>query len=331
VAAPAWHKHISEREADGTWEDCTWDSGLEWYRLTYDKSKPATHAEAQALRKASGEPTTGGSNTNDLRRGIKARYGVPVVPEVSGFTALRNSLVPGTAGMVQGSMSAFGPTHRLSVYDRNFDGGHAVCIMNMAGTLLWCDPEAPTTAPVPVAVTWAEVAKYVNAFSGTHLVKYIIGMEPTGGDMPALTTYIPGYTANIKALSNIRSAPIKTAPLLRTVPAGTKEPVVLTGTVKGSIDTANGSDVWYTWWKNDRWEYSAKDNVIDIKAPAVPVPCPPDLSAELAQATADLIEAENENDTLSMENALLTAEVGTAAAAERERIAQAEAERIRKT
>ena len=84
--------------------------------------------------------------------------------------------------------------------------------------------------------------------------------------MPVLTTYIPGTTANIKPTSNVRAAPDIQSKLLRTTT--TKEPVTLTGTVVGDVDPANNSNVWYTWWKNNRWEYTAKDNIVDLKAPA---------------------------------------------------------------
>lgn len=270
MTIPSEHIHITEREADGTWEDCTWCSGLEWYRLVYNTKTPATHAEMQALRAASGEPTTGGSNIGDLKRGIKARYGKSTNAALTSFSALKSALTPGRAAVVQGSMKAFGPTHRLSKWDTSFDGGHAVLVMNLDGTLYWCDPEAPTGAAVPVTISWAELQSFVNAFPGAqHLVSPIKSLipppPPAGADMPTLTTYTPGATANIKALSNVRADPAGTATKLRTVPAGTKEAVVLTGTVKGTVDPANGSDVWYTWWKNGRWEYTAKDNIVDLK------------------------------------------------------------------
>jgi hypothetical protein len=270
----AGHIHISEREADGSWEDCTWDSGLEWYRLVYDTRKPATHAEAQLLRKASGEPATGGSNMGDLARGIKARYGTTIPARISGFSNLKAALTPGKVAVIQGSMSAFGPDHPLSKYDRNFDGAHALVLANIGGVLLWCDPEAPTTADVPVQVTWTQVEKFVRAFSGQHVVGKVRllpvpSVPTTGGAMSAIVKYLPGYTANIKPASNVRSAPlINTTTKLRTTGTA-KEAVVLIGTVKGDVDPANGSTEWYMWWKNARYEYTAKDNILDLKSPGI--------------------------------------------------------------
>lgn len=259
------HVHISEREADGTWEDCTWDTGLEWYRLVYDARKPATHAEAQLLRRASGEPATGGSNYGDFARGVKARYGTTIPARISGYSALRAALTPGKVAAISGSMKVFGSTHRLSTYDRNFDGAHAVLLINIDGTLYWCDPEAPTTAAVPVKVTWAEVQLFVSALAGSHVVgkiKRLIQENPVEN----LTKQLLGYTAYIKPLSNVRAAPHITATKFRTV--STKEAVVLIGTVKGDADPGNaGNTTWYMWFKNGRYEFTAADNIVDLAAP----------------------------------------------------------------
>jgi hypothetical protein len=167
---PAAHIHISEREPDGTWEDCTWCSILEWFRLVVDPRKPATLAEAEAIRKASGEPTTGGSNYENAAVGIKRRYGYTLPARLTSFAALQKALTPGKVAAIAGSMRAFPPGHRLSKWDPGFDGGHAVLLMNIAGVLYWCDPEAPTKAAVPVIVTWTEVRQFVTAFSGKHVV-----------------------------------------------------------------------------------------------------------------------------------------------------------------
>jgi hypothetical protein len=271
---PLDHIHISEREADGTWEDCTWDSGLEWYRLVYDKSRPATHAEAQLLRHASGEPATGGSNLGNLKTGILRRYGKTTPALISGFSNLQAALTNNKCAVIQGSMKAFGSTHRLSTWDRNFDGSHAVMLMNFGGRLLWCDPEAPTSANVPVAVTWAEVKAFVTAFAGQHLVGPIknttIITAPEGGTMPNLNTVLLGYTANLKPLSNVRVLPDIQSTKVRTS-GSTKEPIALVGTVTGDVDPGNGSNVWYEFIDKGVHVYTAKDNVLDIKPPVTVV------------------------------------------------------------
>lgn len=268
MAQPVDHIHISEREADGTWEDCTWDSGLEWYRDCIDPRVPATHAEAQLLRRASGEPATGGSNLGDLKRGIKVRYGKDTPALVSNKTILA-ALKPGYASVLQGSMSAFGPDHRLSKFDRNFDGAHAVYLARTPkGNLLWCDPEAPTAADVPVLVTEAEVTKFVNAFAGQAIIAKVRAWTgATTEDTVDLKTYLPGYTANITPQSNVRSQPRIGATLLHSTGL-TKTPAVVIGTTTGDVDPGNGSNIWYALWHENRVEYTAKDNITDLKPPA---------------------------------------------------------------
>lgn len=264
---PSVHDHISERESDGTWEDCTWDAGLEYYRLAHDKSRPATHTEAQALRAASGEPPTGGSNVGDFRRGVKARYGVSLPLPISGWTALRAALKPNTVALVQGQMDVFGPTHRLSRWQRGFDGGHAVCVLVLAdGTLWWCDPLATDTGYRGERVTAAELKAFVTSFTGQHLVSPIKYLDTQEVTVANLVTYLPGYTATVKRQSNVRAEPRIGATKYHTFSADIK--VNLVGTVKGDVDPANGSDIWYEFFHDGRSEYTAKDNVKDVQPPA---------------------------------------------------------------
>lgn len=303
VPAPiALHVHVTEREADGTWEDCTWCSGLEWYRLAHDPSRPATHAEAQALRDASGMPPTGGSGIGDFIRGVSARYHVALTERpVSGFTALWNALKPGTVALVQGSMGAFGSTDPLSRWDRNFNGGHAVFVARVDAQdhVWWCDPEAPTgVGYVGQWVTKAQLASFVNAFGGSHLVAPIKVAAPAVENNMSLTflTYTPGAKATVKPLSNIRVEPRIASTRVRMV-GSTAETVTLLGTVTGDTDPANGSTVWYAFIEGLAVHYTAKDNVTAV----APAPVAVDLSqyvplsdfdalrtkANLAQAQVD--------------------------------------------
>lgn len=266
--------HISEREPDGSWEDCTWDSGLEWYRLCYDAGVPATHTEAQLLRKASGEPPTGGSNLGNLADGIRRRYGKVIPARISGFSNLKAALTKNKAAVIQGSMKAFGPAHRLSKWQRNFDGAHAVLLINDNGVLRWCDPEAPKGEDsVPVVVTWDEVKAFVNAFAGQHVVadiKHPVVTAPPVQEAPVdLVTYTPGFTANVKPQSNVRLTPRIAGTKVHTTTA--KMPVVVIGTTKGDVDPTNKSDVWFALWHDNRVEYTAKDNIVDLTPPKATV------------------------------------------------------------
>lgn len=284
---PDTHTHISERESDGSWEDCTWCSGLEWYRLCYDASKPATLAEAEALRKASGEPSTGGSNITDLRRGIRNRYSKVMPLPISGFSTLWRHLEPGTAAAIQGSMLAFGPDHRLSRWDKHFDGGHAVLIMRLDATdrVWWCDPLAPKTIGYKGEwVTKAELEVFVGGYAGQHLVADIITLFPQTPEVdPMWLTYVPGATATVKAGSNIRKGDPKiAAPKCRTTSQA--EQVRIIGTVKGDIDPANGKNVWYGWWHDNHYDYTALDNVSSVALPL----SQGDVDKAVASATAPL-------------------------------------------
>lgn len=265
MTLPTWHKHISEREADGSWEDCTFDSGLEWYRLTHDRSIPATHAEAQALRDASGKGPTGGSNLGDLRAGIHARYGPWVQTPISGFDSLWVALSEGTAAVVQGSMAAFGKAHRLSRFDPNFDGGHAVCVMRLDGLdrVWWCDPEAPTGTYAGEWVTKDELRMFVATFAGQHMVGKIL--PEIAEEEPMLKTYSPGTVITLKPKSNVRSSPRMAGKILRSLSAAESWRII--GTVEGDSDPEGGSRVWYIRYSNGSYEYTALSNVTRVYDP----------------------------------------------------------------
>lgn len=255
---PAQHRHITERDGTTPWNDCTWASGLEWYRLVYDASRPATIAEMHALRAASGEPTTGGSNLGDLARGIAARYHVTIPARVDNNTLPQ----PGQAAVVQGSMVAFGSSNPLSKWDPSFDDSHAVLVMNLGGVFYWCDPEAPAGAAVPVVISKADLLAFISKFNGQSVIGNIKGYQAPAqeADMLPLTTSLLGAKFTIKSGSNIRVEPRIASTKVR---ATTAVEVVSggVGTFKGDVDPANGSDVWYGWVENGAWRFTAKDNV----------------------------------------------------------------------
>lgn len=286
--APLWmHNHVSERELahtwpdgqkdDGHWEDCLWCSVVEWLNDTY-KDVPDTLAYAEKLRDASGEPPSGGSNFGDVQRAF-TKLGIPIIVHPLAFAAFWTALKPGTGAVATGNMGYFPAGHHLRRWDPSFAAGHAVEVSRVDSTdrVWWCDPLATDTGYNGEFITKAQLKQFMGGWTGSTpraLRKQPAPAPaptpaPTGDDMPQLTTYTPGVKANVKALSNIRSAPKIAATKYRMVPSGTKEPVVLTGTVSGDKDPANGSTVWYVWWKNGRWEYTAKDNVVDLTAPAV--------------------------------------------------------------
>ena len=91
------HVHISEREVahvgpcgfdNARWEDCLWVAAIEFLRATGHPEVPATHDESEELRCASGEPPTGASDFDDVRRGVRARYGLTLPATVTGDAAI---------------------------------------------------------------------------------------------------------------------------------------------------------------------------------------------------------------------------------------------------
>lgn len=292
----SWHDHVSERETahtwpdgqrdDAAWEDCTMDSAIEFARLTFRRSIPSTHREAEALRAASGEDPLGGTGIDDVIRGFKARYGwTSGYTQVSGFADLWTALKPGTAAIAQGKTGAFPAGHRLRRFDADFTGGHAVLVVRLDSQerVWWCDPLAPEGSYQGEWVTKAELSTYVRAFAGSHLTAPLLPVE---ADMPTLTTYQPGYTITVKATSNIRSTPyVQSGNLLRTIAAGATEKWTIVGAVKGGVDAESGSDVWYARWANGRWEYTAKANV--TSGPTAPVGTAPVDTTPFDQADID--------------------------------------------
>lgn len=141
------HIHVSEQETkhlwpdgrldDAAWEDCLWASAIEWLRGR-GHNIPATHAEAEALRAASGEPPTGGSTFADLALGMAKRYRLTLSASLTP-TQFFNQFRPGTCAIVTGPYSA--APQKLQARDQ-FE--HAVYVeMRLDGSILWCDPIGP--------------------------------------------------------------------------------------------------------------------------------------------------------------------------------------------
>jgi len=262
----------------------------------------------------------GGSNIGDLQRGIRRRYGRATGAAVYGFANLWRALKPGTAAAVQGSMKAFGPKHHLSRFDPGFDGGHAVFVARVDATdrVWWCDPEGPAKGYDGEFITKAQLKSFVTAFNGAPLVKEILPTAPPQEEtMLDLVRYLPGWAADVKPRSNIRVAPIIKSTLIKTTGA-TAEPVTLIGTVKGDVDPANGKTEWFVWWDEKRYAYTATDNIRNARAPSTgDAELVATLTDELGKAKADLLAAQQE--------------AAEAAEKERDRIALAEADRIRNT
>jgi hypothetical protein len=202
MALSSTHKHISERETahrwpdgqwdDSRWEDCSWDSAIEFARLALTSAIPATHAEAEALRDASGEPPTGGSNIDDVRRGLASRYRWTSGYTVAyNFTQLWGALSKGKVAVVQGSMGAFASSHPLRRWQPSYGGPHAVSAQRLDSTdnVWWCDPLAPAGTYRGQWVSKANLKRFVDALTaagGRHLIariglKWRVSIHPRSG------------------------------------------------------------------------------------------------------------------------------------------------------
>lgn len=198
------HKHVSERETghrwpdgrwdDAAWEDCTWDSAIEFARLGLTSAIPATHQEAEALRAASGEPPTGGSNIDDVKRGLARRYRWTSGYVVAyNFSQLWSALTKGKVAVVQGMLGAFPKGHRLRRFDPDYTGPHAVSAQRLDSTdnVWWCDPLAPYGIGYKGQwVTKSQLKVFVDAITprgGRHLItriknKWVLSIHPTSGN-----------------------------------------------------------------------------------------------------------------------------------------------------
>lgn len=120
---------------------------------------------------------------------------------------------------------------------------------------------------------------------------------PTGDDMPAMKSYLPGYTVKLKGTSNVRKEPKLTGALVRTVPSGSTETWAITGIVTGDKDTDGGCTTtdWFVRWFNNQWEYTSGCNIIEgPTAPSGGTPIPPDAASCKPFSDAAKIEGYNE-------------------------------------
>lgn len=148
---------VTEREPDGTWEDCTWASGVMLNNAAHGgPAVPSNQAEYQALRVAGGdgpaENTGDGSNALQLQTGIAKRYGwTPMrlgAPGIStSWAEIWARLVPGVGCVLQGAMAGLSTHFRR--WDPPFAGAHAVYVQREDDLpRLWLqNPLAPANYP----------------------------------------------------------------------------------------------------------------------------------------------------------------------------------------
>ena len=176
--------HVTEMGDPGGIVECTWATGLELARAALwgtTREPPATAAEREALRIAGGGSDTAGANYDKLAAGCQSRYGwspalsstLPAAPAVGSFLG------------VQGLYSALPDHYRR--WDPGFSGGHSAVVYNLSGTLMWCDPLAPTSVRDPKGgtiawqgepISWSAVAAYFRALPGARVATARLNVPP---------------------------------------------------------------------------------------------------------------------------------------------------------
>jgi hypothetical protein len=153
---------VSEREGSHTFptgehdgpadEDCVFAAGLMQAEAMTGNRMPATLEEAERIRAAAGLGPDGPSNSDDLIRGMKARYGF-APQKIAGFGAFDfdafwGQLAPGTCATAGGRISNFPAGHHLARFLPNFDKGHRVYVQreSTADVVWWMDPEGQPIA-----------------------------------------------------------------------------------------------------------------------------------------------------------------------------------------
>ena len=211
---PAWHSHITEREVwhrwpdgqidDAHWEDCAFTSAVEWARLTAKESIPATHVEAEALRKDAGLTPAGGAYQWQVVKGLYTRYGAH--PAITyGATAIWNAMSAGTAASVQGSYGVWPDGSKWRRWDPAFKGIHQATAIRLDSQdhVWWCDPLAPQDGTYKGEwMPKAEFLKYINGFAGGGaLVGSILVESPDtsiGEDMDLAPYVVKAFDPNAR-------------------------------------------------------------------------------------------------------------------------------------
>ena len=170
------HQHVTERETDGTWEDCRWAACIEYVRAV-GQEVPANRTEYEALRAESGD-LVGGTDMADQVKAMQARYGW--IGDVRPNTEVLVTPV-GWALTLDGSMGAFPAGHRLRRWDPGFTGGHSVAVFRLETGWWWCDPLAPLHyGPKPMKTYTGEfvgpdeLIQFARSFPGGSLMRSAI-------------------------------------------------------------------------------------------------------------------------------------------------------------
>ena len=148
-------RFVTETDEKPPWTDCTWAAALMLANKASKGQYPATRIERELLRDASGDHF-GGSNLDDVAKGIKARYGWTLNPLRPTWEQILRRLALGDGALVTGLYSRL-PDH-FTRWDRPFaakgmGSGHAAYVQGhdrggnvhldtngLPKDVFWCDP-----------------------------------------------------------------------------------------------------------------------------------------------------------------------------------------------
>lgn len=196
----------TEREPDGSYEDCTWCTGVMlWNGMNGRTAVPPTRAEYEALRVAGGdgpaEKPHDGSNHGQLVLGMTRRYGAaPVELRGATFDRLWATLQPGVMAGVAGNMGTTS-TH-LRRWDPGFgaNGGraaHEVLVIrdDESDRVWWMNPLAPASFPGEY-ISKAMLRAFYEGLGDVGFVYAPVGILPpdtaTEDPMGLQLTFPPG-------------------------------------------------------------------------------------------------------------------------------------------
>lgn len=301
----AKHVHVSEREVahtwpdgqkdDSHWEDCLWTSLVEFLNDTYI-DQPDTLARAEALRDASGEPPSGGSNFDNVAAAF-AKLGTKITVTPLAFIGFWNALKPGTGAVATGNMGNFPAGHTLRRWDPPFAAGHAVYVarVDSQDRVWWCDPLAPKGTYNGQWVTKAQLAQFMTG-GWKGITRTLLSAQPAPAPAPttevpmALATYTPGYIASLKGGKNVRSATTVSDATKARLTAAAGEKVTIVGKVRGAIPVGLTSPYWLLWYEKGVPVYIHESNATSVVAPAPAVDPNPALEADIAAKAAIINE-----------------------------------------
>jgi hypothetical protein len=140
--------------------------------MTMRPSTPATHTEAERVRRLSGEDTSSGSHSGNFNKGLDEAYGLGPLETHPDSDVLAMPI--GFAGHISGSMGVFPYGHRLRRHDADFRGAHRSLVFRVSAGWWWCDPLAPATYQGEL-ISRTDLGKFMGGLSyGDHFIRPLL-------------------------------------------------------------------------------------------------------------------------------------------------------------